>query len=149
VASSRVKPLKVISPLHRASRQLGIHLEQRTRELGLSGPEGHLLAYLAYYGPCTVREIRSVFGHKPSTLTSVLDRLEDERLIVRQPQPGDRRTFRVATTRKGMNLGKEARRAAEQFESEVLRRVRKQDLEGFTTVLQALTDVTGIELRKK
>ncbi len=118
------------------------------REFGLSGKDAHLLAYLAFYGPCTVRELRTVFGHKPSTLTSILDRLENEQLIVRKAQPGDRRTFQIACTRKGIKMGKDARRRVEQFEEEVLQRVPKRDIEGFKRVLQAVTDVTGIELRK-
>ena len=47
-------------------------------------------------GRCT-----AAFGHKRSTLTSILDRLEERRLIARTSDERDRRTFVVSLTKSG------------------------------------------------
>ena len=72
-----MKPLKVVSPLHKAMRQMSVHLGEAVRDQGIEGADGHLLAYVAAYGPCRIAELRRVFGHKPSTLTSLLDRFPE------------------------------------------------------------------------
>ena len=132
------EPLRIISPIHRTLRRLGTHLDARSRELGLRGQDAHLLAYLTFYGPCTVSRLGEVFGHKPSTLTSMLDRLESDGYLVRRPNPDDRRSFRVDTTAAGTELGRRSRRVAEGCEAEILARITADDLAGFDRVLAAV-----------
>ena len=141
-------PLKVVSPLHKAMRQMSLHLGEQVRSQGLEGAEGHLLAYVAAYGPVRVGELRRVFGHKPSTLTGLLDRLERAGWIVRSVDPRDRRGFLIEATPSGASKGVEARRVVEAFEETLLARVQKRDLEGFGRVLEALDEVTRIRLRQ-
>ncbi|MFQ5349950.1 MAG: MarR family winged helix-turn-helix transcriptional regulator [Thermoanaerobaculia bacterium] len=142
-----LQPLKVVSPLHKAMRQMSLHLGERVREQGLEGAEGHLLAYVAAYGPARIAELRKVFGHKPSTLTGLLDRLERAGWIGRSVDPLDRRGFLIEATSAGARVGEQARRVVEEFEETLLAQVRKKDLEGFERVLDALAEVTQIQLR--
>ena len=53
----RREPLHLLSPIHRAYRQVGTYLEARCRALGVSNPEGHLLTYLGSYSPAPVGDI--------------------------------------------------------------------------------------------
>lgn len=142
-------PLKVVSPLHKAMRQMSLHLGAVVRAQGIQGTEGHLLSYVAVYGPASVGELRRVFGHKPSTLTSLLDRLENAGWIERAINPNDRRGFLISTTRDGARVGKRARRVVEKFEAEILAQVSQRDLAGFHKVLETLADLTQVELRKE
>ena len=48
--------LQFLSPLHKASRQLTMYLEDQTRELGVSPVEGHVLTYLRNRAPAARRE---------------------------------------------------------------------------------------------
>ncbi|MDH3524889.1 MAG: MarR family transcriptional regulator [Acidobacteriota bacterium] len=143
-----MKPLRVVSPLHKAMRQLSVHLGDAMRGRGMEGADGHLLAFVAAYGPCGISELRRVFGHKPSTLTGLLDRLERNGWIARSIDPGDRRSFLITATPEGARAGREARRVVEAFEKKVLSRVEARDLEGFRRVLDALGEATQIQLRK-
>ena len=63
--------LRVLSPLHKATRQIEVFLGARMGRLGIRGGGGHLLSYLHGYGPCRVGELQRVFGYRPSTLTSI------------------------------------------------------------------------------
>ncbi len=143
-----MKPLKIVSPLHKAMRQMSLHLGEAVRAQGMEGADGHLLSYLAVYGPCRIAELRKVFGHKPSTLTSLLDRLERRHWIVRSIDPEDRRGFLIEATTEGARVGSDARQVVESFERSVLARVKSKDLDGFQRVLAALGDVTQVNLRK-
>ena len=113
------------------------------------GADGHLLSYVTAYGPSRIAELRRVFGHKPSTLTSLLDRLERRGWIVRSIDPEDRRGFLIETTAAGARVGREACRIVEDFEQDILARVKTKDLDGFQRVLNALGEVSQVQLRKE
>lgn len=135
-----------LSPLHRATRQIGLWFEQRLT--GLAGPEGHLLTYLAPYGPCPVSELVRVFGAKHSTMTSLLDRLETRGLVERQDNPDDKRSYLIALTPKGRKSAARVNVLVEEIEREIGKRVSKRDLAGFQKVMEAVAEATGVIVRK-
>lgn len=142
-------PLQILSPLHKASRQIAVHLSAQFGHQELNGGEAHLLSYLSVYGPCPVGELLRVFGHKPSTLTSILDRLESAGLARRELDPGDRRSFLVSVSPEGRKAGQEVTGIVEAFEAAVLGRVTATELRGFRSLMQAIQDVTQVTLRSK
>jgi DNA-binding MarR family transcriptional regulator len=138
--------LTFLSPLHRATRQIGLWFESNLTEL--AGSEGHLLTYLVPYGPCTVSELVRVFGSKHSTMTSVLDRLEKRGLLERKDNPEDKRSFLVGLTAKGRKAASRVNVLVEEIEREIGKRVTRRDLEGFTKVMDAVAEATGVTVRK-
>ena len=116
--------LEFLSPLHKASRQISMYLEARTRALGLSPLEGHILTYLRTYAPAPVGELVRVFGVKRSTLTSLLDRLEKSGLVRREINPDDRRSFLVHISAQGRELTGRVNRLLEGLEADIRKRVR-------------------------
>src|SRR5262245_2561081 len=97
-------PLRLLSPIHRASRRIGMYLEGRCEQLGCSTPEGHLITYLSSYSPTPVGDLGRIFGLKGSTLTSMLDRLEEKQLLVRRDNPDDRRSYLLELTHEGERI---------------------------------------------
>lgn len=144
-----VQPLKIVSPVHKALRQISEHLIRMMGEIDAPGWESHLLTYVDTYGPCRVSELRRVFGYHPSTLTSVLDRLEFEGLLSRQPNPEDRRSILIAVTPRGRRVGRRARNAVQTFENQILQHLTDNDLKGFRRVMAAIAEVTQVELRSE
>ena len=142
-------PLEFLSPLHKASRQISVHLEAHTRELGLSPSEGHFLSYLRSYSPAPIGELVRVFGIKQSTFTSLLDRLEKAGLIRREMNPGDRRSFLIHITDPGRELAERLNRLLEILEAEIRDRLSAEDLEGFRAVMAAVEEVTRVRLRER
>jgi DNA-binding MarR family transcriptional regulator len=67
-----------------------------------------------------VGELVQLLGHRPSTLTTILDRLSDRRLIVRQVRPDDRRSFLVLLTERGQEEALRSERAVARAEQAVL-----------------------------
>lgn len=131
-----------LSPIHKASRRIGLHLQPRMADLGLSNAEAHLLSYLRGYGPAAVGDLQRVFGHRPSTLTGLLDRLEARKLVHRRLDPGDRRSFVVRLTARGERTAGRVDGELRTLETTIRRGVRAVDLQGFRNVLDAIGRAT-------
>ena len=135
-----------LSPLHRATRQIGLWFEQHLADM--AGTEGHLLTYLVPYGPCPVSELVRVFGSKHSTMTSLLDRLEKRGFVERKDNPDDKRSYLIALTAKGRKAASRVNVLVEEIEREIGKRVSKRDLAGFQKVMEAVAEATGVTVRK-
>src|SRR5436190_936908 len=95
---ARAKALILIPGIHRATHRLGLVIGS---SLGVSQAEAHILQHLATSGDSTVGELHRAFAHRRSTLTSVLDRLDENGLVRRTASRADRRTFVVSLTAAG------------------------------------------------
>ena len=130
--------LFLVPPVHRATHRIGL-LIQGAR-LGLSQGEAHLLAELFESGPCTVGDLHRAFAHRKSTLTGILDRMEERGLVKRRLREEDRRSFSVELTAKGRTAAERAHRRLAQLEEAVRRRVGADALRGFAAVVEALAE---------
>ncbi|UCC72949.1 MAG: MarR family transcriptional regulator [Gemmatimonadota bacterium] len=140
--------LKFLSPIHRASRQIGVYFEGKLEDLHVSPQEGHLLSYLRSYAPCPISELVRVFGLKQSTLTSMLDRLERRALIRRAINAEDRRSFLIRLTRRGRLLADRINRIVEVLERRLANMVSARDMAGFAAVMSAIDELTQVKLRQ-
>ena len=127
--------LRLIPHIHRATHRIGMHIA------GLSDPtvnqaEAHVLAHLASAGEATIGQVHRAFGHKRSTLTSILDRLEERRLIARTSDERDRRTFVVSLTKTGRAAARRVTSHLEAFERRALQTAAPADVRAFLRVLE-------------
>lgn len=141
--------LDFLSPLHKASRQISVYLEEDTRDLGVSPVEGHLLTYLRSYAPAPIAELVRVFGIKQSTFTSLLDRLEDGDLVRREVNPDDRRSFLIHITDEGRELADRINERLLDLEEAIRGRVSAGEVEGFRAVMGAIEEITRVRLRDR
>jgi DNA-binding MarR family transcriptional regulator len=130
-------PLQFIHPVQRATHRIGLYVDE-LGEQSLTQGEAHILALLAESSPLTVAELHRGLAHKRSTLTSILDRLNDRGLIARKVGQLDRRTFVVSLTIKGRKLARRVRRHLDNLEKRVLRRLNRTDIDRFSKVLAIL-----------
>lgn len=93
--------LEVADRLHSAA----IHLLRRARvrdvELGLSGPRLSALSVVVFAGPLTVSELADAEQVRPPTMTRLVDALQREGLVTREPNPRDARSVLVRATATG------------------------------------------------
>jgi DNA-binding MarR family transcriptional regulator len=73
-----------------------------------------------------------------SNITQLVDRLESEKLVVRAPDPRDRRSIRAELTAEGRRLYDEARSALEATEQEVFALLPGPKREELLRLLRAL-----------
>jgi DNA-binding MarR family transcriptional regulator len=129
--------LRLIPHVHRAAHRIALHI-QRLAGRPVTQAEAHVLAHLVEAGDATVAEVHRAFGHRRSTLTSILDRLEVRGLIVRHTDARDRRTFVLSLTREGRALARRITSHLEKFEAEILAHTSARDLQAVKRVLEAV-----------
>ena len=110
-------------------------------ELGLSASEINVLANLADGQARTVSELGVAAGVRPTTLTGVLDRLEQKGHITRAARPGDRRAVEIALTEVGMKSAGQVQRAFAAVEERALAGMSEGALTQARRVLTALAAV--------
>ena len=84
---------------------------------------------------------------KRSTLTSMVDRLEERGLLRREPNPDDRRSWQLAIERAGATIATRLISQGEALEREIEKRVTPRQKAGFDAVLAAITEITQVEVR--
>jgi DNA-binding MarR family transcriptional regulator len=108
----------------------------------LSMPQLKALIVLHHRGTVRVGEVAHMLTMSPNTTTAVLDRLEDQGLIRRRPDPTDRRAVLVALTERGGEWVAELLSASAQDFGEVLEQLSLSDLralhQGVTALSRAL-----------
>jgi MarR family transcriptional regulator, organic hydroperoxide resistance regulator len=129
----------IIQSLRRATHLVSELLGTELETLELSQGEIHVLADLeGLPGGATPGELHRAFGHRHSTVTGILDRLEQKGLIVRPPDPGDRRSRPVLLTADGRGAAARVTEVIARLDAAVEARTRPGDLDGFHAVLAAL-----------
>ena len=126
--------------LHRATHATLHALATRLAELDLPASEINVLANLAGHDPLTVGALAAATATRPTTLTSVLDRLVRRGYVVRDVDPADRRSFLVSLTPAGQRAAGTASAAVRELEQSVLIRVSPAQRAGFFAVIDALSE---------
>jgi DNA-binding MarR family transcriptional regulator len=132
----------LILALHRATHATLGALQARLAYLDLTASEINALANLADGRARTIGELAAQTATKPTTLTSVLDRLVRRRYVVRQLDPADRRSFLASLTDEGRPVADTARAAIHDIERTALAMVNGADLAGFRAITHALTEAS-------
>lgn len=107
----------------------------------LSMPQLKALMALQHRGIVRVGEVAHMLGMSPNATTAVLDRLEDEGLVRRQPDRTDRRAVLVDLTDRGSELVSELLSANARDFGEVLQQLPLSDLQALHQGISALNRV--------
>jgi len=110
--------------------------------LGLTPSEINALANLADGRNRTMSELAAATGARPTTLTSVLDRLERRGLVSRGSAPGDRRAVLIALTQGGRQAAGAIGQAISALERRALDDLPAHAIAGLRAGLQALTEAS-------
>ncbi|MGZ3715404.1 MAG: MarR family winged helix-turn-helix transcriptional regulator [Ktedonobacterales bacterium] len=130
----------IVPAIERATHMMALWIERTFGDLRLTQAEAHVLAYLASHAPCTINDLHRSFGHKRSTLTSILDRLEERGWITRAGHPTSRRLVLVELTEAGREVAQRVTEALHALESRVLARTGDTDAAAFLRVLRVLEE---------
>jgi DNA-binding MarR family transcriptional regulator len=92
---------------------LAVSSKRMGRTLGVTGPQRLVIRVVGQSPDATAREIADILGLHPSTLTGVLARLENQRMIQRRVDRSDRRRVRFRLTPVGRRINRERKGTVE------------------------------------
>ncbi|MBH1934842.1 MarR family transcriptional regulator [Streptomyces sp. AV19] len=121
-----------VAKLHR------ITAGQLLRRLGLYAGQELLMMALWEHGPQRQTELIKLLGLDPSTVTRMVQRLEQAGLVHRQPDPADRRAVMVETTEQGRALRGEVADVWQELEDLTLAGLDTHDRAQLTRLLGLL-----------
>ena len=124
--------------LHRTTHYTLHALSSALADLNLTAAEINALANLADRGALNVSELSAESGTRATTLTGVLDRLENRGYLTRELDPTDRRSFRLPLTEAGRAVAGRIQAAVAALERDALARLSSTQIAGFHAVVAAL-----------
>jgi DNA-binding MarR family transcriptional regulator len=128
----------IVLALHRTTHHTLHALSSALADLNLTAAEINALANLAGRGALNVRELSAETGTRSTTLTGVLDRLENRGYLTRELDVTDRRSFRLPLTEAGQEVAERVRTAIADLERDALARLSPAQIAGFRAVVTAL-----------
>ena len=130
----------LVPAIERATHAIALWVERAFGELRLTQAEAHALSYLAAHPDATINDLHRSFGHKRSTLTSLLDRLETRGWLRRAPHPTSRRLVRLELTEAGQALAEQVSAGLHDLEARVTARAGHGDVAATLRLLRALEE---------
>ena len=128
--------------LQRATHHTLHSLSAMLSDLNLSAAEINALANLGEGGTLNIRQLSERTGTRASTLTSLLDRLENRGYLTRELDPADRRSFRLPLTAAGQAAAAQVLAAIADLERTALSRLDATQLAGYHAVITALQEAS-------
>ena len=126
--------------LQRATHHTLHVLSAALADLNLSPAEINALANLGEGGTLNIRQLSERTGTRASTLTSLLDRLENRGYLARELDPADRRSFRLPLTEAGQAVAAQVLATIADLEHNALSRLDASQLAGYHAVISALQE---------
>ncbi|MFH8789033.1 MarR family winged helix-turn-helix transcriptional regulator [Streptomyces roseoverticillatus] len=135
---------QVSHAIARVARAHRITAGNLLRRLGLYAGQELLMMRLWEAGPQRQSELIKLLGLDPSTVTRMVQRLEQAGLVTREPCAADRRAVIVATTEAGEALRKEVGQVWQELEERTLAGLGDDDRSELARLLAHLEDnLTG------
>lgn len=105
-----------------------------------NGAQGRILYVLWQQDGVTISHISSQTSLANTTLTSMLDRMEQSGLITRSPAPGDRRALLICLTDRARALRQDYDRISQQMNERYYSGFSEEEIRQFEQYLQRVLD---------
>jgi MarR family transcriptional regulator, organic hydroperoxide resistance regulator len=131
--------------LRRIFKALQDYSQEVSSSFGISGPQLWALKILSQEGGLNLGHLSSKMYLRPSTVTGVIDRLENKGLVVRTRDPDDRRVVKVKLTPAGEDQVKKAPNPVQGKMIYGLRKLNKNELNVIHESVKRLTVIAEAE----
>lgn len=111
-------------------------------DIGLTPGQGQarILVYLSSHSSVTQKEIADRCMLDVTTMSRVLNKLEEMGLISRQRDPGCRRAYQIGLTEAGQQKAEEVNRGFERLEEMLCREFSEEEIGSLTTGLKKVKE---------
>lgn len=139
----RTPPIFACDLVATANRQIGKYYASHFEALGLSFPRIQILNALHRRDGRTPSALAAAMAAKASSMTALLDNLEQSRLVVRRRDPKDRRAVRIYLTERGRARRDRAMTIVRKFNSALAGRLSSGELSAFARVMKTVEELTA------
>ena len=141
---------EILITIRKIVRSINLESKRVQKEYGVSIPQVLCLSYLhaSRNFQSTQGEIRQFLNLNSSTVSGIIDRLENKGFLARLPKQGDKRVVNIALTSKGSSLLQQIPPLLHDQLSEKLQSLQQQKLEQIQEslhILVSLLDIGKIE----
>ena len=129
--------------LAETSRTLRRHFDRRASALGVTTAQWRALAWLGHEPGLKQVELAERLDVEPITAGRIIDRLEESGLVQRQPDPVDRRVWRLVLTAKAVPIFERLRALAEDMATEAFAGLSVEEIEEMRAKLARIRENIG------
>jgi DNA-binding MarR family transcriptional regulator len=115
-------------------RRLAMYFKDKN--MPITPDQFRVLTHLWQGGPCSQQHLADLTNRDRANVTRIVDILEREGIVERQPHPTDRRTLQIVLTEKGRSIEAEAAECGRLAISDALQGVDEAELEVCMRVLR-------------
>lgn len=136
---------EIIYLIRRLMQAGELYTKELNKKYQVSAPQLHSLLVLYENGPLPPSQIARHIMVKSSTVTGIIDRLEQKELVNRVRNSPDRRVIKIELTEAGYKLAEHAPPAIQQKIIEGLKRLPKGEIEQIIQSLNTLTHMLDVQ----
>ena len=111
-------------------------------------PQILVMTRLYHRGPCEINQLQELLKTSKAGAGQLIDRMEQQGLVLRSVSETDRRARRVMLTEKGSELVKASISAREDWMKEIMTQVPPEEVEMVSQTLHRLTQI-AVALEKE
>ena len=127
----------LLTRIWRAASSIAGSIERNLGPTGLSLPKLQMLTHLVEAGrPLPLGQLAGRSACAKSNVTQLVDRLEADGLVRREPDPDDRRSVLAVITEEGLRVYEEGARAQAEAEAELLEPFSVEEQEQLASLLE-------------
>lgn len=130
--------LRVESTLMATARLVREAFDARLHCLDLNLTQASLLGYVAEFGATTQTRLADHLGIGRASIGTIIDRLQERGLVERQPDPNDRRVWRVDITPAGRQMAARVTDIDEVLRAELRHGIGREERQALSWVLTRL-----------
>ena len=111
------------------------------KESGLTPAQMHAIEILGHKESLRMKELAQKLGVTTGTLTVMVDRLEQNGLILREPHEKDRRSIMIVLTKKGQKYFEEHHKLHLELTREITSSLNEDETKQFYTFIEKLVSL--------
>lgn len=135
----------IIHSIRRLMQGAELYNKEINKKYNISAAQVNCLLALYENGPLPPSQIAKIIMVNSSTVTSIIDRLEQKNLVERQRISQDRRIITVQLTESGKTLAKNAPSPIQQKIIDGVKRLTPQEVEHIVNGLNMLTNMLDVQ----
>jgi DNA-binding MarR family transcriptional regulator len=136
---------EIIYSIRRLMQGSERYTKEINKKYNVSAAQVNCLLALHEYGPLPPSQIAKMILVNSSTVTGIIDRLEQKGLVERQRISQDRRVITVQLTESGKTLAENAPAPIQQKIIDGLKKLNTQEIEHIVNALNMLTNMLDVQ----